>query len=389
MNQTDVIIIGAGAAGLMCAIEAGKRGRRVVVLEHNRSVGEKIRISGGGRCNFTNINANPARYISQNPHFSKSALARYTQKDFISLVQKYNIPYHERKLGQLFCDASAEQLIRILLEECRIANVQIDTGVRILKIMKQDIFQLITNKQQLTASSLVIATGGLSIPKLGATPFGFKIAEQFGINIIPLKPGLVPLKFSSKDFGTFRDLSGVSIEAEAACNGMSFRENILLTHRGLSGPAILQISSYWNEGDSLSVNLLPGIDVLNVLTKSHQSKRQIATLLEQFLPSRFIRAWLEQHGGSKPMNRFSLSDLRTITKALTSWQLTPTGTEGYEKAEVTVGGIDTLELSSKTMEAKKVPGLYFIGEVVDVTGWLGGYNFQWAWSSGWAAGQAV
>jgi hypothetical protein len=389
MNQTDVIIIGAGAAGLMCAIEAGKRGRRVLVLEHNSSVGEKIRISGGGRCNFTNLNVSPACYISQNSHFCKSALARYTQTDFISLVQKYNIPYHERKLGQLFCDGSAEQLIRMLMEECRMANVQIDTGVHILKIIKQDAYQLTTNNQQLTTSSLVIATGGLSIPKLGATPFGFKIAKQFGINIIPLKPGLVPLKFSSKDFEAFRDLSGVSIEAGVACNGMSFRESILLTHRGLSGPAILQISSYWNEGDSISVNLLPSIDVLNVLTENHQSKKHLATILEQFLPSRFIKAWLEQRGGSKPMNQYSLSDLRTIAKALTSWQLIPTGTEGYEKAEVTVGGIDTRELSSKTMEAKKAPGLYFIGEAVDVTGWLGGYNFQWTWSSGWAAGQVV
>jgi predicted Rossmann fold flavoprotein len=389
MNQTDVIIIGAGAAGLICAIEAGKRGRRVLVLEHNDNVGEKILISGGGRCNFTNINAGPPRYISQNPHFSKSALARYTQSDFISLVQKYNIPYHERKLGQLFCDISAKQLIRMLLEECHMANVQIKTGTYITKIMKQDSFQITTNNQQLAASSLVIATGGLSIPKLGATPFGFKIAEQFNINIVPLKPGLVPLKFSSKDFETYRDLSGVSIEAEVTCNGISFRENILLTHRGLSGPAILQISLYWNDGNSISVNLLPGIDVLNVLTENHQSKKQLITILEQFLPSRFIRAWLEQRGGSKPMNQYSLSDLRTITKALTSWQLIPTGTEGYEKAEVTVGGVDTHELSSKTMEAKKALGLYFIGEVVDVTGWLGGYNFQWAWSSGWAAGQVV
>jgi predicted Rossmann fold flavoprotein len=389
MNQTDVIIIGAGAAGLMCAIEAGKRGRRVLVLEHNDKVGEKILISGGGRCNFTNINAGPPRYISQNPHFSKSALARYTQSDFISLVQKYNIPYHERKLGQLFCDISAKQLIRMLLEECRVVNVQINTGTRISKIMKQDGFQVITHNQQLAASSLVIATGGLSIPKLGATPFGFKIAEQFDINIVPLKPGLVPLKFSSNYFETYRDLSGVSIEAEVTCNGISFRENILLTHRGLSGPAILQISSYWNDGDSISVNLLPGIDVLNILTENHQSKKQLITILEQFLPSRFIRAWLEQRGGSKPMNQYSLSDVRTITKALTSWQPIPTGTEGYEKAEVTVGGVDTHELSSKTMEAKKAPGLYFIGEVVDVTGWLGGYNFQWAWSSGWAAGQVV
>jgi len=389
MNQTDVIIIGAGAAGLMCAIEAGKRGRRVLVLEHNDKVGEKILISGGGRCNFTNINAGPPRYISQNPHFSKSALARYTQSDFISLVQKYNVPYHERKLGQLFCDISAQQLIRMLLEECRVVNVQINTGTRISKIMKQDGFQVITHNQQLAASSLVIATGGLSIPKLGATPFGFKIAEQFNINIVPLKPGLVPLKFSSNYFETYRDLSGVSIEAEVTCNGISFRENILLTHRGLSGPAILQISSYWNDGDSISVNLLPGIDVLNVLTENHQSKKQLITILEQFLPSRFIRAWLEQRSGSKPMNQYSLLDVRTITKALTSWQLIPTGTEGYEKAEVTVGGVDTRELSSKTMEAKKAPGLYFIGEVVDVTGWLGGYNFQWAWSSGWAAGQIV
>ncbi|MGD0591838.1 MAG: NAD(P)/FAD-dependent oxidoreductase [Bacteroidota bacterium] len=389
MNPTDIIIIGAGAAGLMCAIEAGKRGRRVLVLEHNSSVGEKIRISGGGRCNFTNLHASPACYISQNPHFSKSALARYTQTDFISLVQKYNIPYHERKLGQLFCNTSAKQLIQMLLAECRLANVQIDTGVHILEIIKKNTFQLTTNNQQLAASSLVIATGGLSIPKLGATPFGFKVAEQFDINLIPVKPGLVPLKFSAKDFEAFRSLSGVSLEAEVACNGMSFRENILLTHRGLSGPAILQISSYWNEGDSISVNLLPGIDVLNVLTEIHQSKKQLATILEQFLPSRFIRAWLEQRGGSKPMNQYSLSNLRTITKTLTRWQLTPTGTEGYEKAEITVGGVDTRKLSSKTMEAKKTPGLYFIGEVVDVTGWLGGYNFQWAWSSGWAAGQAV
>jgi predicted Rossmann fold flavoprotein len=389
MNQRDVIIIGAGAAGLMCAIEAGKRGRHVLILEHNSSVGEKIRISGGGRCNFTNIHASPARYISRNPHFSKSALARYTQTDFISFVQKYKIPYHERKLGQLFCDDSAEQLIRMLLEECRMVNVEVRTDCHVKSIHRLDNFQIVTDHSLLKTHSLVIATGGLSIPKLGATPFGFKIAEQFGISIVPLKPGLVPLKFDSKDFEAFRDLSGISIEAEVTCNGMSFRENILLTHRGLSGPAILQISSYWNEGEPISVNLLPGIDVLNILKENHQSKKQLTTILEQFLPSRFIRAWLEQRGGSKPMNQYTLSDLRTITKALTSWQLTPTGTEGYEKAEVTVGGVDTRELSSKTMEAKKAPGLYFIGEVVDVTGWLGGYNFQWAWSSGWAAGRAV
>jgi predicted Rossmann fold flavoprotein len=389
MNHRDVIIIGAGAAGLMCAIEAGKRGRRVLVLEHNDKVGEKIRISGGGPCNFTNRNIHSTNYISQNPHFSKSALSRYSSRDFISLVEKHGIRYHERNHGQLFCDDNSEYVIHMLVQECRKANVEIQINCDIHKIEKNTLFEIKANSQLLTAASLVIATGGLSIPKIGATPIGFKIAEQFGINTIPPKPGLVPLKFSSKDFETFRDLSGVSIEAEATCNGISFRENILLTHRGLSGPAILQISSYWKEGNSISINLLPDIDVLNVLTDNHQSKKQLATILEQFLPSRFIKAWLEQRGGSKPMNQYSLSDLRTITKALTNWQLTPTGTEGYEKAEVTVGGIDTCELSSKTMEAKKMPGLYFIGEVVDVTGWLGGYNFHWAWSSGWAAGQAV
>jgi predicted Rossmann fold flavoprotein len=389
MNKIDVIIIGAGAAGLMCAIEAGKRGRSVLVLDHNKKIGEKIRISGGGRCNFTNRNVDTSNFISQNPHFCKSALTRFTPVNFITLTEKYGIRYHEREHGQLFCDDSAEQIIQMLVEECRKTNVDIRTGCDIQKIEKDILFTLKTDSQLLTASSLVIATGGLSISKIGATSFGLKIAEQFGMNVIPPKPGLVPLKFSSKDFEAFGDLSGVSIEAEVTCNGISFKENILLTHRGMSGPAILQISSYWNEGDSISINLLPGIDVLNVLTENHQSKKQLVTVLEQFLPSRFIRAWLEQHGGSKPMNQYSLSDLRTITKALTSWQLTPSGTEGYEKAEVTVGGIDTRELSSKTMETKKLPGLYFIGEVIDVTGWLGGYNFQWAWSFGWAAGQTV
>jgi predicted Rossmann fold flavoprotein len=385
----DVIILGAGAAGLMCAIEAGKRGRRAAILEHNSSVGEKIRISGGGRCNFTNLHASPACYISQNPHFSKSALTRYTQADFISLVQKYNIPYHERKHGQLFCDSSAEQLIHMLLEECRMVNVEIRTDCHVKSLKRQGHFHIVSDTSSLETPSLVIATGGLSIPKIGATPFGFKIAEQFGINIIPPKPGLVPLKFSSKEFEAFRDLSGVSLEAETSCNGISFKENILFTHHGMSGPAILQISSYWNKDDSISVNLLPGIDILNVLTENHQSKKQLVTILEQFLPSRFIRAWLAQRGGSKPMKQYSFSEVRTMIHALTSWQLTPTGTEGYEKAEVTVGGVDTRELSSKTMEVKKVPGLYFAGEVIDVTGWLGGYNFQWAWSSGWAAGNSL
>jgi hypothetical protein len=316
-------------------------------------------------------------------------LARYSAKDFISLIEQYEIPYHERKHGQLFCDDSAEQIIRMLLEECRKVHVEIRTGANIAKIEKQNSFILTTDNSLLVTPSLVIATGGLSIPKTGATNFGLTLAEQFNLNIIPPKPGLVPLKFNSKDFTPFQKLSGVSIDAEVCHKGISFRENILLTHRGLSGPAILQISSYWNPGESISVNLLPGIDVLDLLKTHHQSKKQLATILEQFLPASFIKVWLAQRGGVNPMNQYSTDELKSITASLTNWQLSPTGTEGYEKAEVTVGGIDTNEISSKTMESKKVPGLYFIGEVVDVTGWLGGYNFQWAWSSGWAAGQVV
>ena len=385
----DVIIIGAGAAGLMCAIEAGKRGRSVLVLDHNKKIGEKIRISGGGRCNFTNRNVNSSNFISQNPHFCKSALARYTSTDFISLIEKYGIQYHEREHGQLFCDGSAEQIIQMLMEECRKANVEIQTGVSITKIEKQNSFHLVTDTSRLVTSSLVIATGGLSIPKMGASNFGLKIADQFGINNITPRPGLVPLTFHSMDFEGFKDLSGISIDAEVRCNKISFREKMLLTHRGLSGPSILQISSCWNPGDLIVVNLLPGIDFLSVLNENHQSKKQLATILEQFLPARFVKVWLVQYGGSKPLNQYSSSELKELSRHLSDWQIMPSGTEGFAKAEVTVGGIDTDELSSKTMEAKKEPGLYFIGEVVDVTGWLGGYNFQWAWSSGWAAGQVA
>ena len=387
--NTDVIIIGAGAAGLMCAIEAGKRGRSVLVLDHNKKIGEKIRISGGGRCNFTNVLVTPANFISQNPHFCKSALARYTPADFISLMNDYQISYHERKHGQLFCDGSADQIIRMLSEECRKVDVEIRTDITINSIVQNNGFRLIANSQGVSASSLVVASGGLSIPKLGATNFGFKAAEQFGMNIIPPKPGLVPLTFSSDDFKPFQELSGISLDAEATTRGISFRENMLFTHRGLSGPAILQISSYWNPGDSIAVNLLPGIDVLNVLKTSQQSKKQLATIMDQFLPARFNNVWFAQRGGSKPMNQYTAGELESIAASLTNWRLIPVGTEGFNKAEVTVGGINTEELSSKTLEAKKIRGLYFIGEVVDVTGWLGGYNFQWAWSSGWAAGQAV
>ncbi|MCX6122639.1 MAG: NAD(P)/FAD-dependent oxidoreductase [Ignavibacteriales bacterium] len=388
--NTDVIIIGAGAAGLMCAIEAGKRGRSVLVVDHNKKIGEKIRISGGGKCNFTNRNVNPSNFISQNPHFCKSALARYTPTDFISLIEKHCIHYHERKHGQLFCDGSAEQIIHMLVKECQSVGVTVQTDSKVKRITQlEDGFELITDHSTLITAHLVIATGGLSIPKMGATNYGLKIAEQFGINIIPPKPGLVPLKFDSKDFNSFQELSGVSLDAEVSYKGISFRENILLTHRGLSGPAILQISSYWNPGDSLSVNLLPDIDALDLLKTHHHSKKQPATILEQFLPASFTKAWFAQRGESKPMNRYSTDDLKSIAASLTNWLLVPTGTEGYAKAEVTIGGVDTNELSSKTMESKRIPGLFFIGEVVDVSGWLGGYNFQWAWSSGWAAGQVV
>ena len=387
--NTDVIIIGAGAAGLMCAIEAGTRSRSVLLLDHNKKVGEKIRISGGGRCNFTNRNVNPSNFISQNPHFCTSALARYTPTDFISLIEKHGILYHEREHGQLFCVGSAEQIIKMLIAECRKANVEIQTGINIIKIEKNESFELFTDNSRLDTSSLVIATGGLSIPKLGSTDFGLKVAEKFSVKVIATKPGLVPLTFNAKDFKPFHELSGISLDIEVGCNGISFREKMLFTQRGLSGPAILQISSYWNMGDPLSINLLPDIDIFSELDKQHTTKKHLSAILEQFLPNRFVKVWLEQFDGSKFMFQYSSAALKEVAQALTHWTIFPTGTEGYQKAEVTVGGIDTSELSSKTMEVKKIPGLYCIGEIVDVTGWLGGYNFQWAWSSGWAAGQVV
>jgi predicted Rossmann fold flavoprotein len=387
--STDVIIIGAGAAGLMCAIEAGKRGRSVLLLDHNKKVGEKIRISGGGRCNFTNRKVNPSNYISQNPHFCTSALARNTPTDFISLIENHDIQYHEREHGQLFCDGSAEQIIQMLIADCRKADVEIQTGINILKIEKNESFELFTDKPRIVTSSLVIATGGLSIPKLGSTDFGLKVAEKFGLKVIAPKPGLVPLTFNDKNFKPFHELSGISLDVEVSCNGISFREKMLITQRGLSGPAILQISSYWNAGDPLTINLLPDIDIVRELDKQRTTKKHLSTILEQFLPIRFVKVWLEQFGGAKVMHHYSSAALKEVAQALMHWAIIPSGTEGYQKAEVTVGGIDTAELSSKTMEVKKIPGLYFIGEIVDVTGWLGGYNFQWAWSSGWAAGQVV
>lgn len=385
--NTDVIIIGAGAAGLMCAIEAGKRGRGVLVLERNPVVGEKIRISGGGRCNFTNLNADHSNYISGNPHFCKSAMARFTTHDFISLVEKHGIPYHEKKLGQLFCDGRSQQIIAMLLKECSEAGVEIKTGCETTEISKGDIFSVSTNQGTFRATSLVIATGGLSIPQMGATNFGYQIAKQFGLNVGPLRPGLVPLAVQTDEFGAFRELSGVSLDAIVTCDGVSFRENILFTHRGLSGPAILQISSFWHEGKSISIDLLPEMDIEQIIRQNRNVGKESGVLLSEFLPKRFVETWLGVHGGSRPINRYPRKELDVLIRSLHGWTVTPTGSEGFGKAEVTVGGVDTSELSSKTMETKKIPGLFLIGEVVDVTGWLGGYNFQWAWASGWVAGQ--
>jgi len=385
----DVIIIGAGAAGLMCAIEAGKRGRSVLILERNERIGEKIRISGGGRCNFTNLNADNASYLSQNPHFCKSALARFTTANFIALVEKHKIAYHEKMLGQLFCDRSAQQVIDMLKRECDEVGVCIRAGCEVKEVSRAETFTVSTNLGAHTSRSLVIATGGLSVPQLGATNFAFAIARQFGLKVTKLRPGLVPLTFQPKDIRFFSSLAGVSIDALVSCDDVSFRENVLFTHRGLSGPAVLQISSYWAEGQPIALNVLPGADALHLFLANHQSKKELATLLDQYLPRRFALQWCEHIGGPKQMNQYSRKELEGIAQRLQNWQVTPSGTEGFGKAEVTVGGVDTDELSSKTMESKKVPGLFFVGECVDVTGWLGGYNFQWAWASGCVAGQCV
>ena len=385
----DVIIIGAGAAGLMCAIEAGKRGRSVLILERNERIGEKIRISGGGRCNFTNLNADNASYLSQNPHFCKSALARFTTADFIALVEKHKIAYHEKMLGQLFCDRSAQQVIDMLKRECDEVGVCIRAGCEVKEVSRAETFTVSTNLGAHTSRSLVMATGGLSVPQLGATNFAFAIARQFGLKVTKLRPGLVPLTFQPKDIRFFSSLAGVSIDAMVSCDDVSFRENVLFTHWGLSGPAVLQISSYWAEGQPIALNVLPGADALHLFLANHQSKKELATLLDQYLPRRFALQWCEHIGGPKQMNQYSRKELEGIAQRLQNWQVTPSETEGFGKAEVTVGGVDTDELSSKTMESKKVPGLFFVGECVDVTGWLGGYNFQWAWASGCVAGQCV
>lgn len=379
----QVIVIGGGAAGLMCAIEAGKRGRSVLLLEHADRLGKKILISGGGRCNFTNIHATPDNFLSANPDFCKSALARYTPADFIALVERHGIRYHEKKLGQLFCDGSSREIVAMLQKECADARVEILLNCRVEKIGGASGFHVQTNLGQFTCESLVIATGGLSFPKLGATDFGYRIAKQFDLKLIESRPGLVPLTLNP----AYNDLSGVSVDTITSCHGVSFRENILLTHRGLSGPAILQISNYCREGEPIQVNLLPDHSARDIL--GVRSEMELSNVLSQHLPRRFAQAWCEHFAPSRPLHRFSQTELETIADRLHHWEVYPNGTEGYAKAEVTLGGVDTGELSSKTMAARRVPGLYFIGEVVDVTGWLGGYNFQWAWASGYAAGQAV
>jgi hypothetical protein len=393
VHSYDVIIIGAGAAGMMCAIEAGKRGRRVLILDHAEAPGEKIRISGGGRCNFTNLHTGPGNFLSQNPHFCKSALSRYTQRDFIKLVESHNIAWHEKTLGQLFCDNSAKDIIRMLLDEMAAAGVglKLETGVKNVK-KSGGLFQVETNKGAFTAPSLVIACGGLSIPKMGATGLGYDIAKQFGLHIIQPEAALVPLTFDAALLEKTKSLSGLSVDPTEVCIGKTkFREALLFTHRGLSGPAILQISSYWREGLEITVNLLPDRDIFTELKQLRQDSPKILlhNALAQFIPKRLAEMIAAQSGHDAPLADLADQKLKTTAAALHQWNIKPVGTEGFRTAEVTRGGVDTDELSSKTFEAKKAPGLYFIGEVVDVTGHLGGHNFQWAWSSGWCAGQFV
>lgn len=385
----DVIVMGGGAAGLMCAIEAGRRGRSVVLLERNRQLGRKILISGGGRCNFTNVNAGPDNYFSQNPDYCRSALAGYPPSRFIALVEEHRIAYHEKKLGQLFCDGSALEIVEMLWNECASAGVDIRLDCDVLDVTVEGAFTLETNLGRFTAESLVVATGGLSIPKLGASGFGYRVAEQFGLKRVATRPGLVPLTFSNVEHLLFERLSGVAIEATVSCGGVAFTENVLFTHRGLSGPAILQVSNAWREGDTITLDLFPRGPVLDILQTARGQSRELVTVLGEHLPRRFAQSWCAAYAPSQPMNRYTGQELEQIATMLQAWQLRPAGTAGYPKAEVTLGGVDTTELNSKTMESRSVPGLYFIGEVVDVTGWLGGYNFQWAWASGYAAGQHV
>jgi len=390
MSNFDVIAIGAGAAGMMCAATAAQRARRVLLIDHAAKLGEKIRISGGGRCNFTNIHCTPEHFLSNNPDFCRSALARYTPRDFVALIDKHGIAYHEKKLGQLFCDESAQQIIDMLRSECDSFGVKWRMPCHVNTIRKtSEGFIVNTAEGELETAALVIATGGLSIPKLGASPFGYKVAEQFGLSIVPPRPALVPLAFDAGELARYGDLAGISVDAEVSCNGGRFRENLLFTHRGLSGPAILQISSYWTPGQAIHIDLLPEHSAEAILSEHRRSGALPATVLSATLPRRFAQQWCEAMSAAQPLDQMSDKALRALAEKLHDWQIKPSGTAGYVKAEVTLGGVDTSELSSKTMEARRVPGLYFIGEVVDVTGHLGGFNFQWAWASGFVAGQSV
>jgi predicted Rossmann fold flavoprotein len=386
-SQFDVIILGGGAAGLMCAIEAGRRGRRVAVLEKAERIGKKILISGGGRCNFTNLHCRPENFISANPHFAKSALARYTPADFIALVEKHGIAYHEKTLGQLFCDGAAQQIVSMLEAECRAVGVRIQTNVNVERVSREEGFLLRATGDEFHAESLVVATGGLSIPKMGATGFGYDLARQFGLKIVGPRPALVPLILNKLDAAHFCDLAGVSAEVVASIGAQHFREKMLITHRGLSGPAVLQISSYWKPGQPVTLDLAPERELTTEL-RDPKARRDLASAKAAFravLPNRLAERWLDVY----PPQGWSNHALDELERRAHNWQVIPACTEGYAKAEVTAGGVDTDELSARTMEVRKVPGLYFIGEVVDVTGHLGGFNFQWAWASGFSAGQAA
>jgi hypothetical protein len=391
VQKVDVVILGAGAAGMMCAIEAGRRGRRVVLLDHAERVGKKILISGGGRCNFTNIHTRPENFLSENPHFAKSALARFTPADIIAMIEHHGIRYHEKTLGQLFCDRSANDVITMLERECADAGARLIVGTRILSVVRDGHFRVQTTDTTFGADAVVVATGGLSIPKMGATGFGYALAEQFGLRIVDCRPALVPFVFNSDDRDRWCDLTGVSADVVATAGARprrgTFREKMLVTHRGLSGPAILQASSYWRPGEAITLNLAPDIEVMAPLLARNARRDAAAAVLaiRAVLPARMAERWVAIH---EPVD-WTNASLSIMELQLHSWQTIPAGTEGYAKAEVTAGGVDTAELDAKTMQSRKVPGLYFIGEVVDVTGWLGGYNFQWAWASGASAGRAV
>lgn len=389
-TNRDVLIVGAGAAGLMCASEAAKRGKRVAVLEHNSKPGKKIRISGGGRCNFTNLYAEAENFVSQNPHFCKSALAQYTQYDFLDLVERHAIPFHERLHGQLFCNDSAQNIIDMLCFECTDSGGEIVLDCKVESVEKRgNLFVVGTSLGEWTCQSLVIASGGLSIPKIGATGFGYQVAEQFGLNVISTSPALVPFTWNSKDKDIFSELSGISFAAEVSCGSFSYQEQLLLTHRGMSGPVILQVSLHWAPGQPISINVLPEVQVENEVRELVSQGKKLNPWLRQHLPKRFLKAWGSDRIPVVPLNQMSHGKRDELVQSLTNWTVMPNGTEGYRTAEVTAGGVDTHALSSRTMESRDVPGLFFIGEVVDVTGWLGGFNFQWAWSSGFVAGQSV